>query len=45
MTCVVDVVSPYSDVHADGGGEVGSILGECVCRWWKRIEDGLLKRV
>ena len=25
LACVMNVVPPYSDVHADGGGKVGGV--------------------
>ncbi len=45
MTCVVNVVSPRIVVNANGGGDVGGVLGDRVVRRWKRSEDGLLKCV
>jgi len=42
---VMNGVSPYNVVHADGGGEVGGVLCDREGRWWYRCYDGLLKRL
>ena len=40
---VLDGVSPHRDIHADGGGEVGGLLGDRGGWWWYRCYYGLLE--